>query len=208
MYHIEIALWIPIEGLLLFVTVAATHWTVSFSQTILHYRLGHRRLGGMLYRNHVQFHHTYYSRDHLVSARYLDGEGNNTPYFLLPLILVGGCTYAVLPLSFFAVVAVTSTASFYLHVFFDKEYHVVDSWFMRFAWFRRKQELHFVHHRHANTNFAVIDFFWDRLLGTYREAEVEPSGASYRYSAVEPTPLPIQQGYRVAATEPICVVSE
>ena len=38
----------------------------------------------------------------------------------------------------------------------------------RFAWFRRKQQLHFVHHLHANSNFAVIDFFWDRLLGTYR----------------------------------------
>jgi sterol desaturase/sphingolipid hydroxylase (fatty acid hydroxylase superfamily) len=31
-----------------------------------------------------------------------------------------------------------------------------------------KQELHFVHHRHAGCNFAVIDNFWDRLLGTYR----------------------------------------
>jgi sterol desaturase/sphingolipid hydroxylase (fatty acid hydroxylase superfamily) len=41
----------------------------------------------------------------------------------------------------------------------------------RFAWFRRKQQLHFVHHLHANRNFAVIDFFWDRLFGTYREPD-------------------------------------
>jgi len=26
----------------------------------------------------------------------------------------------------------------------------------------------FEHHRHAGTNFAVIDFYWDRLFGTYR----------------------------------------
>jgi hypothetical protein len=26
----------------------------------------------------------------------------------------------------------------------------------RLAWFRRKQELHFVYHRHANSNFVVI----------------------------------------------------
>jgi sterol desaturase/sphingolipid hydroxylase (fatty acid hydroxylase superfamily) len=51
---------------------------------------------------------------------------------------------------------------------FDKEYHVEGSRLQRFAWFRRKQELHFVHHRHANCNFAVIHFFWDRILGTYR----------------------------------------
>ena len=61
--------------------------------------------------------------------------------------------------------------SFYAHVFFDKEYHVEGSRLQRFAWFRRKQELHFVHHRHANCNFAVIHFFWDRILGTYRKAE-------------------------------------
>jgi sterol desaturase/sphingolipid hydroxylase (fatty acid hydroxylase superfamily) len=32
----------------------------------------------------------------------------------------------------------------------------------------RQQELHFVHHRHANCNFGVIHFFWDKILGTYR----------------------------------------
>jgi len=64
-------------------------------------------------------------------------------------------------------------ASFYAHVFFDKEYHVERSRLQRFAWFRRKQELHFVHHRHANSNFAVIHFFWDRILGTYRRPDAK-----------------------------------
>jgi sterol desaturase/sphingolipid hydroxylase (fatty acid hydroxylase superfamily) len=64
------------------------------------------------------------------------------------------------------------TVSFYAHVFFDKEYHVEGSRFQRFAWFRRKQELHFVHHRHANKNFGVIHFFWDRILGTYSPSNV------------------------------------
>ena len=61
---------------------------------------------------------------------------------------------------------VACAASFYAHVYFDKEYHVEGSRLQRFAWFRRKQELHFVHHRHANSNFAVIHFFWDSMLGT------------------------------------------
>ena len=67
--------------------------------------------------------------------------------------------------------AVACAASFYAHVFFDKEYHSKKSRLQRFAWFRRKQELHFIHHRHADNNFAVIHFFWDRLLGTYRNAD-------------------------------------
>jgi hypothetical protein len=104
----------------------------------MHYKLGHHPMGGKFFYNHINFHHTYYSKDHLVSKAYLGEEGNNT--------------------------------SFYAHVFFDKEYHVEGSRFQRFAWFRRKQALHFVHHRHANTNFAVIHFFWDRILGTYRRS--------------------------------------
>ena len=153
---------------LVLVTAAATHLLVSFSQTVMHRALGHRPLGGRLFRNHIRFHHVYYSKDHLVSPTYLGAEGNNTPFFAIPAVLVAVCAYLVLPLYLAIAMAVTCAASFYAHVFFDKEYHVEGSRFKRFAWFRRKQALHFVHHHHANTNFAVIDFFWDRVLGTYR----------------------------------------
>jgi sterol desaturase/sphingolipid hydroxylase (fatty acid hydroxylase superfamily) len=51
--------------------------------------------------------------------------------------------------------------------YIDNQYHIVESWLGRFYWFRRKQQLHFIHHCDKTYNFAVIDFFWDRLLGTY-----------------------------------------
>jgi hypothetical protein len=44
----------------------------------MHSKLGHHRMGGKLFRNHINFHHTYYSKDHLVSRTYLGEEGNNT----------------------------------------------------------------------------------------------------------------------------------
>jgi len=159
--------------LLLVVTAAATHFVMSFAQTLMHYKLGHGPIGGKFFRNHINFHHAYYSKDHLVSRTYLGDEGNNTPYFFIPVFLVGACTYLVLPLDLFAVVVVACAASFYAHVFFDKEYHVEGSRLRRFAWFRHKQELHFAHHRHPGCNFAVIDNFWDRLLGTYRRPDAE-----------------------------------
>jgi hypothetical protein len=127
---------------------------VTKLQTLMHYKLGHHPIGGKFFRNHIDFHHTYYSKDHLVSPTYLGDEGNNTPFFFIPVFLVGACT--LLPFDLFVVQAVACAASFYPHVFFDKEYHVEGSRLQRFAWFRRKQELHFVHHRHANSNFAVI----------------------------------------------------
>jgi hypothetical protein len=156
---------------LLLVTAVATHFMMSFGQTLIHYAVAHHPRGGKIFRNHINFHHTHYADDHLVSGTYLGDEGNTTPYFFIPVVLVGGCAYWLLPLHFFVAMAVACAASFYAHVFFDKEYHCEKSRLQRFAWFRRKQELHFIHHRHADSNFAVIHFFWDRLLGTYRNAD-------------------------------------
>jgi hypothetical protein len=149
----------------------ATHLVMSFGQTLIHYKVAHHPMGGKFFRNHINFHHTHYSDAHLVSRTYLGDEGNTTPYFFIPVFLVGGCAYFLLPLNLFVVMVIASAASFYAHVFFDKEYHVEGSRLQRFAWFRRHQELHFVHHRHANSNFGVIHFFWDKILGTYRRSD-------------------------------------
>jgi hypothetical protein len=149
-------------------TAVATHLAMSFGQTLIHYKVAHHPIGGKIFRNHINFHHTHYSEAHLVSQTYLGDEGNTTPYFFIPILLAGACAYLLLPLDLFIVATVTCAASFYAHVLFDNEYHSERSRLQRFAWFRRKQELHFVHHRHADSNFAVIHFFWDRILGTYR----------------------------------------
>jgi hypothetical protein len=70
---------------LFLITALLTHLTVSLSQTIMHYTLAHRPLGGRLFRNHVGFHHRYYSKYHLVSKKYLAEEGNLTPFFFIPV---------------------------------------------------------------------------------------------------------------------------
>jgi sterol desaturase/sphingolipid hydroxylase (fatty acid hydroxylase superfamily) len=156
------------EVLLVLTTALATHYFMSFAQTLMHRTLGHRSIGGKFFRNHLAFHHTYYCKDHLVSLVYRGEEGNNTPFFFIPVCVAGASAFLVLPLYLFIALVIACAASFYAHVFLDKEYHVEGSRLRRYAWFRRKQELHFIHHRCANCNFAVIDFFWDRLLGTYR----------------------------------------
>jgi hypothetical protein len=84
---------------LFLVTAVATHLVMSFGQTLLHYKVAHNPIGGKLFRNHINFHHTHYAEDHLVSRTYLGDEGNITPYFLIPVFLVGGCVYFLLPLS-------------------------------------------------------------------------------------------------------------
>jgi hypothetical protein len=83
------------ELALILMTAVATHLVMSFAQTLMHYKLGHHSMGGKFFRNHINFHHTYYSQDHLVSRTYLGDEGNNTPFFFIPVFLVGAGTDVV-----------------------------------------------------------------------------------------------------------------
>jgi len=170
---LELSAWFLWELPQFALVAIGAHLVVSGSQTLLHYGFGHHRVGGVFFRNHIRFHHTYYAKGHLVSSDYRAEEGNNTPYFLFPTVLIAGAMFLVLPLDLFLVLSAASAASFYAHVHFDRAYHVEGSKLGRFAWFRRKRELHFIHHLHANTNFAVIDFFWDSLLGHFRRPDGE-----------------------------------
>jgi sterol desaturase/sphingolipid hydroxylase (fatty acid hydroxylase superfamily) len=163
--------WSLVEIPLFILVIAGTHLVMSCGQTLMHYWLGHTRLGGRLFRNHIEFHHTRYARGHLTSPEGEGKEGNNTPYFFIPLVLAGAGVYFVLPLGLFIAMMLTAGASFYTHVYFDKAYHVEGSYLERFAWFRRNQQRHFAHHLHANCNFAVVDFLWDRVLGTFHEPD-------------------------------------
>ena len=112
---------------LFLMTAVATHLVMSLGQTLIHYKVAHHPIGGKLFRNHINFHHTRYADDHLVSRTYLGDEGNITPYFFIPVFLVGWSAYFLLPLNLFVVMVIASAASFYAHVFFDKEYHVEGS---------------------------------------------------------------------------------
>jgi sterol desaturase/sphingolipid hydroxylase (fatty acid hydroxylase superfamily) len=160
------------DSLLIYCSTAMmTHLLMSLGQTLFHRYLGHSRLGGRFFRNHVQFHHVHYAGDHVVSNHYLDDGKNNTAFFLVPIVLVVGLSYLVLRFDFVVVQLVGMSLSFCGHYYIDNQYHVAGSWLCRFSWFRRKQQLHFIHHRNGNRNFAVIDFFWDRLLGTYSRVD-------------------------------------
>src|ERR1700730_18800394 len=65
---------------LFLMTAVATHLLMSFGQTLLHYRVAHHPIGGKLFRHHINFHHTHYADDHLVSGAERSDEGNITPY--------------------------------------------------------------------------------------------------------------------------------
>jgi hypothetical protein len=165
-WTLRLLLDVPVFALV----IVGTHLVMSGGQTLFHRWLGHCRLGGPLFRNHINFHHAHYARGHLASSVREKNNGNNTPFFLIPVFISALFAFFILPFDLFVAMALTAGVSFYAHVYFDKAYHFEGSNLERFAWYRRKQQLHFIHHLHANSNYAVMHFFWDRLFRTFRKA--------------------------------------
>jgi hypothetical protein len=59
---VEWVRWFLSELPLIALTAICTHLVVSSGQTLFHYGFGHHRVGGIFYRNHIGFHHTFYAR--------------------------------------------------------------------------------------------------------------------------------------------------
>jgi len=158
------------QALTYFITAALTHHLASIIQVLAHWFLGHRALGGFLQRIHAFEHHGIYAGELMVSDRYLDEARSADYYYAVPGLALAASAYCLLPLDIFlvhlAALGLSTFAHFYLHV----QYHLRNTWLHRFRWFQRKQRLHLLHHKDMTKNFAVIEFVWDHLLGTYADA--------------------------------------
>jgi sterol desaturase/sphingolipid hydroxylase (fatty acid hydroxylase superfamily) len=150
--------------------VVAAYLTGSFLQTVLHRWLGHKAVGGFFRRRHVLEHHRIYSARRLVSSEYSADERSLTPYYVLPAGALIALLGWVLPFAPFVGFTTMLLFSFAAHAYIHKHYHLQHSWLEHSRWFRRHRDLHYVHHRDARRNYAVIDLFWDRLLGTFTDA--------------------------------------
>ena len=107
------------DFLLYCLTAIIAHFLMSLGQTLFHRYLGHSRLGGRFFKNHIQFHHVHYAGDHVVSTHYLDNGDNNTLFFLTPVVLVIGLSSLFLRLDLLVVQLAAMSLSFCGHYYLD-----------------------------------------------------------------------------------------
>ena len=157
--------------ILLFVGVAAaTYYLMSILQAILHREYGHRRRIAAVFEGHAIGHHGEYPPHRLQGPSYEDLEGHALNYYGIPAALVAtGIYLASGPLITLAHL-LGLFATFRINIILHRHYHLESTPLERFAWFREKRRLHFLHPEDAGVNFAVVEFWIDRLLGTFRYA--------------------------------------
>src|SRR5712672_3150160 len=93
-------------------TAMIAHFAMSLGQTLFHRYLGHSRISGRFFKNHIQFHHTHYCGDHVVSAHYLDNGDNNTLFFLVPVGVIVSLSYLFLRLDLLLIQLTAMSLSF------------------------------------------------------------------------------------------------
>jgi len=162
------AIFLPIAG-----AVVGAYLTGSFIQTVMHRWLGHAAVGSFFHRRHVLDHHRIYSPRHRASAEYSDVERSLTPYYAVPVAALIALLSKMVPPAPLTSFTATMLISYALHAYLHKHYHLQHSWLAQSRWFRRLRELHYVHHYDARRNYAVIDLFWDRLFGTFKDSRRE-----------------------------------
>jgi sterol desaturase/sphingolipid hydroxylase (fatty acid hydroxylase superfamily) len=135
-------------------------------QALLHRFIGHRPLIRSIYRSHAGSHHTIYRPEAFEQPAYRKDEASVTHTFLPAAIALGVVAWALLPLDLWLVAAACVAITFLLHIYVHAQFHIEASALERFSWFRRLKDLHRQHHIDPDTNFGVLEFMCDRLMGT------------------------------------------
>ncbi|HWC59548.1 MAG TPA: hypothetical protein VHC44_07615 [Verrucomicrobiae bacterium] len=154
---------------LLFITALATYYLASLIQAVFHRLFGHAPRIAKLHDVHVRGHHAQYARVTL-SERWIPNEQHITGYYAIPFIPIVCAAFCLLPGIYFAVHIASLMFSIWWHVYLHRQYHVRGVWWERFRWFQHKRRLHFLHHQKPHKNFAIVEYSWDLLLGTFDDA--------------------------------------
>jgi sterol desaturase/sphingolipid hydroxylase (fatty acid hydroxylase superfamily) len=153
---------------LLLITALATYYLASFVQAVFHRYFGHARRIAKLHDVHVQGHHAQYARE-MLSDQWIHTERHITGYYALPFIPIVCAAFCLLPGFYFAVHIASLAFAVWWHVYLHRQYHVRGVWWERYRWFQRKRRMHFLHHQKPHKNFAIVEYSWDLLLGTFEE---------------------------------------
>lgn len=149
---------------------ALTYYGASIVQTLSHQAFGHEKRIMSIYSSHTHGHHARYARNALLQDSWIASERHVLWYFAIPFSIIGLLVFVLAPLALFATHLGALAFSISIHILFHRHYHLRGTPLERFGWFRKKRALHFIHHRRVRSNYAIVENWIDRLLGTYRDS--------------------------------------
>ncbi|MEO5595977.1 MAG: hypothetical protein ABIQ97_02395, partial [Lysobacteraceae bacterium] len=146
-----------------------TYYSTALIQTVFHRIFGHHNRIAVVYHKHATGHHARYDVSDLLQAKWIDSQRHVMWYYAVPLGAVAALVWYSLGFFAFLAHACTIIASIWWHIYIHEQYHICNNRWVRYAWFRRKREHHFAHHRNPATNYAIVEIWIDRILRQTRQ---------------------------------------
>jgi sterol desaturase/sphingolipid hydroxylase (fatty acid hydroxylase superfamily) len=153
-------------------TFVSTYYAASLVQTVFHRLFGHSPRIVKVHTAHVRGHHAQYSKV-LLSERWIPTEQHVTWYYAIPFTPMVIAAWWMLPFNLFIIHILGLAFAIWWHVYLHRQYHIRNVWWERFAWFQRKRRLHFLHHQKSHKNYAIVEYFWDRLFRTLEDQSID-----------------------------------
>jgi sterol desaturase/sphingolipid hydroxylase (fatty acid hydroxylase superfamily) len=132
------------------------------------HRLLHTKWMGPLHRAHMTHHLVKYPPTDYLSETYRSAGADNTTlrFIVAGVALAAGLIY-LLPLWLCLPLLMELALVGYVNHYIHDNSHIRGHWMERYGFFRRWREIHYQHHLRMETNYGIITFGMDRLVGTY-----------------------------------------
>lgn len=161
--------------MIILVSFIATYYFVAIVQTILHKLYGHKNRIDIIFQTHAKGHHGKYKPSNLLADKWIDSEQHVMWYYTIPLLPI--LIFLILFASPKIIIGSLCGLAFSIwwHIFLYKQYHLKNSFFEKYNWFQKKRDLHFIRHSNVTTNYAIIEYWIDSLMGTKNTINKLPS---------------------------------
>jgi sterol desaturase/sphingolipid hydroxylase (fatty acid hydroxylase superfamily) len=137
----------------------------------------HQNWAGRFNSSHLNHHFVQYPADNFLSDKYRSA-GMDSSFYVFAIIF-SPIVFALLYLTIFHKIDLVLglLLLFELGLFgfvndnLHDAFHLNNSFWHQFWFFKKLKELHFVHHQNMDKNYGIFAFGWDQIFGTFREKE-------------------------------------
>ena len=151
-----------------FTDIVTIGFTVLFStlfENALH-KASHYKQSRRLYKWH-KLHHKDYTIKKLESDSYIDSTGWFNNMYGFYIIITQGIIFIVSDKRVFTIFYITSTGYALLVEYMHQQFHLKQSIWLHYKWFRKLKQNHLQHHILQTKNFSFFTEKIDRLYNTY-----------------------------------------
>ena len=150
-----------------FILSISTYYFINMGEYILHNFSHNHKYGGIMYKWHKHHHVVEFPIHALTRDEYPNITPRYKNIFIYFIILGWIMMYHILQFYHFKIVFIESFIYFVIIDKLHDSYHLNNSVFEKYEWFKKKKKKHLLHHKKQNRNYNLLDYSSDKLLKTY-----------------------------------------